>query len=86
MHFQREKVAAVPRFGEWDETNPASGDNYTHAFNQLHHEKITGSPMVSNMSTEQPSATRQKKNGHNKFKVYYIIYHKSSPKDQNVFP
>ncbi|KAK1355998.1 hypothetical protein POM88_049254 [Heracleum sosnowskyi] len=64
-----EKSAAVPRFGEWDEENPSSGENYTHAFNQVHHEKISGSPMVSNMSAEQPSATRQKQNVGNKYKL-----------------
>ncbi|GJZ46112.1 RNA-directed DNA polymerase, eukaryota, reverse transcriptase zinc-binding domain protein [Tanacetum coccineum] len=39
--------AAVPRFGEWDEKNPSSGENYTHIFNKLHEERVTGSPMVS---------------------------------------
>lgn len=39
--------AAVPRFGEWDENNPSSGENYTHIFNKLHEERVTGSPMVS---------------------------------------
>lgn len=63
-----EKGAAVPRFGEWDEANPSSGDNYTHAFNQVRHEKISGSPMVSNMGAEQGYATRQKQNGHDKYK------------------
>lgn len=30
-----EKDLAVPRFGEWDEHNPSSGDNYTGIFNKL---------------------------------------------------
>lgn len=85
MHFQPEKGAAVPRFGDWDEKNPASGDNYTHAFNIVRHEKISGSPMVPNMSAEQAYATRQKPNGGDKHKVCYVIYQIFS-KDQNVFP
>ncbi|KAF5798106.1 putative RPM1-interacting protein 4/NOI4 [Helianthus annuus] len=39
--------AAVPRFGDWDENNPSSGENYTHIFNKVREERVTGSPMVS---------------------------------------
>ncbi|KAI7744785.1 hypothetical protein M8C21_030271, partial [Ambrosia artemisiifolia] len=39
--------AAVPRFGDWDENNPQSGENYTHIFNKVREERVTGSPMVS---------------------------------------
>jgi RPM1-interacting protein 4 len=30
-----DKAAAVPRFGDWDENNPSSADNYTHIFNKV---------------------------------------------------
>ncbi|XP_076938278.1 RPM1-interacting protein 4-like [Bidens hawaiensis] len=40
-----DRGAAVPRFGEWDENNPSSGDNYTHIFNKVREERVTGSPM-----------------------------------------
>lgn len=62
-----DKGAAVPRFGEW-ENNPSSGDNYTHIFNKVREEKITGSPMVSNMSTDPSYANRRKQNDHDKYK------------------
>ncbi|KAI3678700.1 hypothetical protein L6452_38002 [Arctium lappa] len=42
-----DRGAAVPRFGEWDENNPSSGDNYTHIFNKVREERVTGSPMAS---------------------------------------
>lgn len=64
-----DKGAAVPRFGEWDENNPSSADNFTHMFNQVRHEKNSNSPMVSNTSTEQAYANRRKQNDHNKHKT-----------------
>ncbi|CAH1419485.1 unnamed protein product [Lactuca virosa] len=42
-----DRGAAVPRFGEWDENNPSSADNYTHIFNKVREERVTGSPMTS---------------------------------------
>ncbi|KAI3806158.1 hypothetical protein L1987_22051 [Smallanthus sonchifolius] len=42
-----DRGAAVPRFGEWDENNPSSGDNYTHIFNKVREERVTGSPLPS---------------------------------------
>lgn len=41
-----EKGAAVPKFGEWDETNPASADEFTQIFNQVSEEKQVGSAKV----------------------------------------
>ncbi|ESW12649.1 hypothetical protein PHAVU_008G130600 [Phaseolus vulgaris] len=41
-----DKGAAVPKFGEWDESNPASADNYTHIFNQVREEKQVGAGHV----------------------------------------
>ncbi|XVE78114.1 hypothetical protein DITRI_Ditri13aG0117900 [Diplodiscus trichospermus] len=31
--------AAVPKFGDWDENNPASADGYTHIFNKVREER-----------------------------------------------
>ena len=70
MWFQPDKVAAVPIFGGWDENDPAAGENYTLAFNNVRHEKNSGSPMVSNMTAEQAYANKQKQNDRNKNKVY----------------
>ncbi|EYU40620.1 hypothetical protein ABFS82_14G054600 [Erythranthe guttata] len=37
-----EKGAAVPKFGEWDENNPESAENFTHIFNKVREERTTG--------------------------------------------
>ncbi|KAL1826165.1 hypothetical protein ACET3Z_012943 [Daucus carota] len=63
-----DKVAAVPIFGGWNENDPSSGENYTLAFNNVRHEKNSGSPMVSNMTAEQAYANKQKQNDRNKNK------------------
>ncbi|XP_058103273.1 RPM1-interacting protein 4-like [Magnolia sinica] len=47
-----EKGAAVPKFGDWDETNPSSADGYTHIFNKVREEKQIGAAKVPVMPTE----------------------------------
>ncbi|KAK8565178.1 hypothetical protein V6N13_020304 [Hibiscus sabdariffa] len=37
-----DKTAAVPKFGDWDESNPASADGYTHIFNKVREERNNG--------------------------------------------
>ncbi|CAI0426570.1 unnamed protein product [Linum tenue] len=39
---QPDKGAAVPKFGDWDENNPASADGYTHIFNMVREERQGG--------------------------------------------
>ncbi|CAN6982477.1 unnamed protein product [Brassica oleracea var. botrytis] len=45
-----EKVTVVPKFGDWDENNPASADGYTHIFNKVREERSTGAANVSGSS------------------------------------
>lgn len=45
-----QKGPAVPKFGEWDESNPASADGFTHIFNKVREEKQIGSARVPTMS------------------------------------
>ncbi|XP_057963956.1 RPM1-interacting protein 4 isoform X2 [Malania oleifera] len=47
-----DKGAAVPKFGEWDETNPSSADGYTHIFNKVREERHTGGTKVPGMDSE----------------------------------
>lgn len=62
-----EKGAAVPKFGEWDEENPASADGFTHIFNQVREERHTGTP---NITTETHAYGRPNhKNSHQKAKT-----------------
>ncbi|KAF2288904.1 hypothetical protein GH714_022663 [Hevea brasiliensis] len=44
--------SAVPKFGEWDETDPASADGYTHIFNKVREEKQGGAAKVPDLPTE----------------------------------
>lgn len=36
---QSDKGSTVPRFGEWDENDPASAEGYTHIFNNVRQER-----------------------------------------------
>ncbi|GKV33919.1 hypothetical protein SLEP1_g42356 [Rubroshorea leprosula] len=37
-----DKGAAVPKFGDWNENDPASADGYTHIFNKVREERNSG--------------------------------------------
>ncbi|KAK9288461.1 hypothetical protein L1049_016918 [Liquidambar formosana] len=52
--------AAVPKFGEWDESNPSSADGYTHIFNRVREERQTGAGKVPVTATENSSSNGQK--------------------------
>lgn len=63
-----DKGAAVPRFGDWDEHNPSSADNFTEKFNNVRQEKNSSTPMASNTRTGQAYANRRKQIDYNKKK------------------
>ncbi|GER50634.1 RPM1 interacting protein 4 transcript 2 [Striga asiatica] len=42
-----EKGAAIPKFGEWDESDPQAAENFTHIFNKVREERNTGPTNVS---------------------------------------
>ncbi|KAL2470678.1 RPM1-interacting protein 4 [Abeliophyllum distichum] len=42
-----DRGAAVPKFGEWDENDPQSAENFTHIFNQVRDERNNGAGNVS---------------------------------------
>ncbi|KAL7172781.1 hypothetical protein ACSBR2_032286 [Camellia fascicularis] len=49
-----DRGAAVPKFGEWDESNPSSADGYTDIFNKVREEKNSAAgkaPSVTNGSS-----------------------------------
>ncbi|KAK6914319.1 RIN4, pathogenic type III effector avirulence factor Avr cleavage site, partial [Dillenia turbinata] len=54
-----DNTSTVPKFGEWDETNPAAADGYTHIFNQVREERQTGAGKVP----IKPKATTSHSNG-----------------------
>ncbi|KAF7825818.1 RPM1-interacting protein 4 [Senna tora] len=53
-----DRGAAVPKFGEWDESNPASADGYTHIFNKVREEKQGGGGHAPGTPTKRPYVVR----------------------------
>ncbi|KAL6970986.1 hypothetical protein U1Q18_030665 [Sarracenia purpurea var. burkii] len=51
---------AVPKFGEWDESDPASAEGYSHIFAKVREEKQLGAGKVPVMSTETSYFNGQK--------------------------
>ncbi|XP_072083037.1 RPM1-interacting protein 4 isoform X1 [Arachis hypogaea] len=49
-----DKGAAVPKFGEWDVSNPASADGYTHIFNQVREERQGGAGVTPGTPNQRP--------------------------------
>ncbi|KAJ6710955.1 RPM1-INTERACTING PROTEIN 4 (RIN4) FAMILY PROTEIN [Salix koriyanagi] len=56
-----DKGAAVPKFGDWDETNPSSADGYTHIFNKVREERQIGEGKMPGMPTDSSHAYVPKK-------------------------
>lgn len=52
--------AAVPKFGDWDESDPTSADGYTHVFNKVREEKMNGTGNVSAAAFRKPYYKNQK--------------------------
>ncbi|KAL9667837.1 hypothetical protein QQ045_002206 [Rhodiola kirilowii] len=61
-----DKGAAVPKFGEWDEANPASADGFTHIFNKVREERHTGTPNITTETHDYSGSNYN--NGHQKAK------------------
>ncbi|KAE8664838.1 B-cell receptor-associated protein 31-like isoform X1 [Hibiscus syriacus] len=49
--------AAVPKFGDWDENNPASADGYTHIFNKVREERNNGGRVPGMPGEQSPYRT-----------------------------
>ncbi|KAJ9176591.1 hypothetical protein P3X46_011887 [Hevea brasiliensis] len=63
-----DKGAAVPKFGEWDENNPASADGYTHIFNKVREERQIEAGKVPGMPTESSMSNTRKETPSNSSK------------------
>ena len=59
--MQPDRGAAVPRFGDWDENNPQSADNYTHIFNKVREERHTGPSNLQAGNNFEPSYHMKRK-------------------------
>ncbi|KAL3828407.1 hypothetical protein ACJIZ3_017209 [Penstemon smallii] len=51
---------AVPKFGEWDETDPSAAEGYTHIFNKVREEKHSETGKVPIIPTETSYSNGQK--------------------------
>ncbi|KAK9069370.1 hypothetical protein SSX86_011273 [Deinandra increscens subsp. villosa] len=71
--------SAVPRFGEWDENNPSSGDNYTHIFNKVREERATGSPPPSGSDARPNYNIPKNKKPNNKINCLAPLVLRSMP-------
>ncbi|MCH89035.1 RPM1-interacting protein 4-like, partial [Trifolium medium] len=57
-----DKGAAVPKFGDWDVSNPASADGYTHIFNKVREERQGGAGHAPGTPNERPHVIRNQAN------------------------
>ncbi|KAL2488201.1 RPM1-interacting protein 4 [Forsythia ovata] len=60
--------AAVPIFGEWDENDPQSAENFTHIFNQVRDERNNGAGNVSGTPKHPSHAQNQHSKNHKGFR------------------
>lgn len=69
--WQIDQGVAVPKFGEWDESNPRSADGYTHVFNKVREEKLNNraGQVMAPGTPKTPLSTVRKHDGSVKFKV-----------------
>lgn len=50
-----DRSAPLPKFGEWNEKDPTSADDFTHIFDKRRKEKLTGDSVVPVMPLGAPS-------------------------------
>ncbi|GMP77970.1 hypothetical protein CsSME_00034068 [Camellia sinensis var. sinensis] len=58
----------VPKFGDWDESDPTSAEHYSHIFNKVREEKQIGEGKVPGIATETSNSTGQKQYGNDNSK------------------
>lgn len=79
MLWQPDDSTAVPVFGDWDDSNPASAEGYSHIFNKVREEKHGGggkSPRITSDNSYfygQRPETR-KVNGPLLLIVFSVVY------------
>jgi hypothetical protein len=52
LHIQPERGSAVPKFGEWDEKDPSTGEAFTGIFDKVREEKQSGSGNASVVNSD----------------------------------
>ncbi|GLJ31346.1 hypothetical protein SUGI_0629080 [Cryptomeria japonica] len=56
-----DRIAPLPKFGDWNEKDPTSADDFTHIFNKKREEKLTGVSPVPAMPAGTPTKIRSHK-------------------------
>lgn len=67
--WQFQDNTAVPKFGDWDESNPSSADQYTGIFEKVREEKQIEEGTVAATMTERSYPSRQEQHGKDHAKV-----------------
>lgn len=70
--LQHDHGPAVPKFGDWDESDPASAEEYTQVFEKVREEKQSGAEKVPSMPTEPSYSNSEKRYGNGNTKVCCI--------------
>lgn len=52
MRLQPDRGSAVPKFGEWDEKDPSTGEGFTDIFEKVREEKQSGTGNAPVMTSE----------------------------------
>lgn len=63
--WQPDRGPAVPKFGDWDETDPAAAEGYTQVFNLVREEKNNETGKVPVKPTETSYSSTQKEANEN---------------------
>lgn len=73
LAYQHDKGVTVPKFGEWDENNPASAEGYTHIFNTVREERqgVVRPGQDAHADSSYPGAARRTTGSGSK--VYILI-------------
>ncbi|KAG9129666.1 hypothetical protein Leryth_017744 [Lithospermum erythrorhizon] len=72
-HLVPDHGTAVPKFGEWDDNDPASAEGFTQIFNKVQEEKQTGGGKVPIMPSESPYANGQMRDRYDNSKCCFCI-------------
>lgn len=63
--WQPDRSPAVPKFGDWDETDPAAAEGYTQVFNRVREEKHSETGKVPVMPNDTSNSSTQKQANEN---------------------
>lgn len=61
-----DKGAAIPKFGDWNENDPASADGYTHIFNAVREERNGRGPGTGSEQSAYPTVRNSANKKHSK--------------------